>query len=61
METLLKVCFLHLKQFISAEELPAATHWSLRKDGADVVMSAARLQTDAQPAARTELLHLSHL
>lgn len=51
----------HLQQLIAAEQLGTAADGPLREDGADVVVAAVCFQTDAQAAALTELLHLSHL
>lgn len=51
----------HLQQLVAAEQLAAAADGPLWKDGADVVVAAVCFQTDAQAAALTELLHLSHL
>lgn len=51
----------YLEQFISTEQLATASHWSLGKNRADVMMPAVGFQTDAEATALTELLHLSHL
>lgn len=52
---------MYLEQLVSTEQLAAATDGSLRKNGADVMMPTVGFQADAQPAALTKLLHLSHL
>lgn len=51
----------HLQQLVAAEQLATAADGALREDRADVVVATVCFQTDAQAAALTELLHLSHL
>lgn len=51
----------HLQQLVAAEQLATAADGALGEDGADVVVATVCFQTDAQAAALTELLHLSHL
>lgn len=51
----------HLQQLVATEQLAAAADGPLGKDWADVVVAAVCFQADAQAAALTELLHLSHL